>query len=160
MNDDAFIERFAGIYEHSPWVAERAQEHIENAGDLDEVARRMADCVSAAPRSEQLELIRAHPDLAARVAAPLTDASRDEQASAGLDRLTPADFEAFQALNAAYRDRFGFPFVIAVRDRTPAEVLAEFRRRIDNDADTEFRAALGEIHKIARLRLDALEASA
>jgi len=158
MNDDEFIARYAGIYEHSPWVAERACARIDDAANTDEVAARMADCVNAAARSEQLALIRAHPDLAARVAAPLTEASRDEQASAGLDRLTPADFDAFQSLNAAYRDKFGFPFVIAVRDRTPAEVLAEFRRRMDNDAESEFATALAEIHKIARLRLDALGA--
>jgi len=157
MNDDDFRERYGAIYEHSPWVAERARPQIDDRDDIDAVAAAMADSVNASSHDERLALIRQHPELAARVAAPLTSASKDEQASAGLDRCTPDEFDAFRRLNEAYRDKFGFPFVIAVRGRSRDEVLAEFRRRMDNDTSVEFDTAIAEIHKIARLRLAALK---
>lgn len=157
MKDRQLAERLGGIYEHSPWVAERALPEIGDATDAGTIAGRMAAVVDSATRSEQLALIRAHPDLAVCAAEPLTEASRGEQESAGLDRLTPGQFEAFSELNERYRAKFGFPFVIAVRGRSAGQILEEFRRRVDNDPDLEFATALAEIHRIARLRLDALE---
>ncbi len=154
-----FIARFGAIYEHSPWVAEEAAELLDGDSDVEHIAVVMADCVDNAARERQLELIRAHPDLAgkAQVAGELTADSTSEQASAGLDRCSAAEYESFQSLNAAYRNKFGFPFVMAVRDRSREEILAAFEERLGNDPDTEFETALAEIHKIARLRLAAME---
>jgi OHCU decarboxylase len=160
MKEKEFIARFGGIYEHSPWVAERVAPLAENLDDTQQLAALMADCVDNADPERQLELIRAHPDLAgkAQLAGELTAASSEEQASAGLDQCSPAEYERFQALNSAYRDKFGFPFVLAVRGRSRAEILDAFEARLGNDYDVEFETALAEIHKIARLRLEAMKA--
>lgn len=157
MDRSAFIARYGGIYEHSPWVAEQTypQGCGLSAGDLAEV---LAACVDRAPRERQLALIRAHPDLAgnAAVAGELTGASTAEQVSAGIDQCSPAEFDAFQSLNRRYREKFGFPFVMAVRGSNRQEILDAFAARLDNDPETEFEAAMREIHKIARLRLESL----
>ena len=154
----SFVRRFGGIYEHSPWVAERAEPHLDGSEGIDAIARVLADCVDNATVEEQLKLIRAHPDLAGRaqIAGELTEQSSDEQASAGLDRCSPEEYEQFQALNRAYLEKFGFPFVMAVRDRSRAEILVAFEARLGSDTTTEFETALSEIHKIARLRLQAM----
>ncbi len=158
MNAQDFIDRFGGIYEHSPWVAELAAPVIGDPADIDEIARIMADCVDNASRDRQLELIRAHPDLAGRaqIAGELTAASTDEQSSAGLDQCTPEEHARFQSLNDSYHNKFGFPFVMAVRDSTRRQILDTFEKRLENDYDEEFETALVEIHRIARLRLDAM----
>lgn len=159
MTDDLqreeFVNRYGGIYEHSPWVAET----VFDNGDIgDDLAATLRACVDNAPVEKKLALIRAHPDLAGRaaVAGELTASSTEEQASARLDQCTPAELERFQTLNNAYRRKFGFPFVLAVRGRNRQEILEVFAARLDNDADTEFATAIAEIHKIAALRLDAL----
>jgi OHCU decarboxylase len=154
----AFVTRYGGIYEHSPWVAEEAARILDAGADLLTIGRVMADCVDNASTEQQLELMRAHPDLAgkAAIAATLTEASTSEQASAGLDRCTPAEFEKFQSLNTAYRRKFGFPFIMAVRDSTRADILAAFAARLNHATSVEFETALQEIHRIAALRLDAL----
>ena len=159
MDTHDFIAHYAGVYEHSPWVAERVAELAADISDAGRLADLMADCVDNASRERRLELIRAHPDLAgkAQVAGELTEDSTAEQASAGLDRCSPDEFERFQALNAAYHDKFGFPFVMAVRGSSRQEILAAFEERLDNDPELEFETALIEIHKIARLRLEAME---
>ena len=156
---EQFIARYGGIYEHSAWVAERAAPHVADCDDIDAIARVMADCVDNASREQQLALIRAHPDLAgkAQVAGELTPDSTSEQASAGLDQCTADEYRRFQELNQRYHEKFGFPFVMAVRDSGRAEILDAFAARLDNDPDTEFETALAEIHKIARLRLGAGE---
>lgn len=158
MSDADFISRFGGIYEHSAWVAERAAPHVGTSADYDQIARLMADCVDNATVDQQLELIRAHPDLAgkAQVAGELTTASTTEQASAGLDSCTPAEYEQFQTLNERYKEKFGFPYVMAVRNSSRGEILAAFEARLRNDYEVEFETALVEIHKIARLRLEAM----
>jgi len=111
--------------------------------------------VEHSPRSARIELIRAHPDLAgkAAIAGALTPESTREQAAAGLDRLTPAQYERLTRLTAAYRERFGFPFVVCVREHTADSIIAAAERRIDNQPDEEERIAVSEIAKIARLRL-------
>ena len=157
MNRLDFVERYGGVYEHSPWVAEETLSIIGDETDTELLATLMADCVDNASTDRQLALIRAHPDLAPGVATELTRESTIEQASAGLDRCSPEEFERFQALNAGYHEKFGFPFVMAVRDKTRAEILEAFEARLANDYDDEFETALAEIHKIARLRLAALE---
>lgn len=161
MTEREFIMRYGGIYENSPWVAEKAAPLVDGSADIDVIARVMADCVDNASRERQLALICAHPDLAgkAAVAGELTDDSRSEQASAGLDQCSPEEYERFQALNRAYRRKFGFPFVMAVRDCSRAQILAAFESRLENDYDEEFENALLEIHRIARLRLVALGAN-
>ncbi|MDH5455869.1 MAG: 2-oxo-4-hydroxy-4-carboxy-5-ureidoimidazoline decarboxylase [Gammaproteobacteria bacterium] len=158
MDGHDFIARYAGIYEHSPWVAERVAEIASDIDDTSRLAVLMADCVDNADTEQQLALIRAHPDLAgkAQVAGELTEESSDEQASAGLDRCSKVEYERFQALNDAYKEKFGFPFVMAVRNSNRAEILEAFSARLKNDYDTEFETALAEIHTIARLRLEAL----
>jgi len=160
MSKQDFIARYGGIYEHSPWVAEEAAPFFSDDADVESLASVMADCVDNASRDRQLALIRAHPDLAgqASIAGTLTNDSTTEQASAGLDRCTPVEYARFQALNSGYWERFGFPFVMAVRGSTRADILNAFEARLQNDYDEEFETALAEIHKIARLRLAAMEA--
>ena len=155
MSDrDAFVARNGALFEHSPWVAEAAWE----AGPFDSeeaLHAAMVTAVERAPRERRLALIRAHPDLAGRaaIAGELTPDSTREQASAGLDRLTPEEYAAFTKANAAYRERFGFPFVICAREHTKESILAAAEDRLTHDGDEEERVALGEIAKIARLRL-------
>lgn len=160
MDAHDFIARYADIYEHSPWVAERVAPLVTEGDDTEQLAMLMADCVDNASMEQQLELIRAHPDLAGRaqIAGELTAESTVEQASAGLDRCSPEEFERFQRLNEAYRDKFGIPFVMAVRGSNRSQILDAFAARLENDYDLEFETALAEIHKIARLRLDAMGA--
>jgi OHCU decarboxylase len=159
MSQPEFIARYSGIYEHSAWVAEEAAPFVADSTDLDAIAGVMADCVDNASTEKQLELIRAHPDLAgkAQVAGELTADSTSEQSSAGLDQCSAEEYDRFQALNTAYHDKFGFPFVMAVRNSSRTEILEAFGSRLENDPDMEFETALAEIHKIARLRLQAME---
>ena len=161
MKEREFVQRYRGIYEHSPWVAEKAAPLVDDSADVDVIARVMADCVDNASEERQLALIRAHPDLAgkAAIAGSLTDESESEQASAGLDRCSPEEYERFQALNTAYRRKFGFPFVMAVRNCSREQILAAFESRLENDYDEEFENALLEIHRIARMRLVAMGAN-
>ena len=155
-----FVDRYGGIYEHSPWVAQQAEPVVGDSTDIEEIARVMADCVDNASREQRLALIRAHPDLAgkAQVAGELTADSTTEQSAAGLDQCTPGEYQRVQDLNQAYHDRFGFPFVMAVRNSTREQIIEAFESRLSNDHDVEFETALIEIHKIARLRLEAMEA--
>lgn len=157
--ESEFVARYGGIYEHSPWVAEAVA--ADAAGlDVEEISVLMAECVDNAPAERQLALIRAHPDLAgkAQIAGELTADSTDEQASAGLDQCSAEEYAQFQSLNDRYREKFGFPFVMAVRSSSREQILAAFAARLANDATAEFETALQEIHKIARLRLAAMEA--
>ena len=155
MRRDAFIARYGAIYEDSPWVAEAVWE----AGDLGDIAAAMRAAVDTAPEAARMELARAHPDLAGRaaLAGELTKASSAEQAGAGLDRCSPEELTEFHALNTAYKQKFGFPFIVAVTGLTRHDILEQFRRRLENDATTELATAFEQIHKIARLRLEALE---
>lgn len=145
MTRDEFLSRYGGVYEHSPWVAEACWPPPED------LAGAMRAVVDAAPRARKLALIRAHPELATR--AKMAEASVKEQAGVGLDQCTPAEFEAFQRLNAAYNARFGFPFIYAVKGATRAEILAAFEARLRNDPETEFETAIAQIHRIAGFRL-------
>ena len=163
MPPTAFVERFGGIYEHSPWVADAVAAAGVTASDdaPAALAARMAAVVEAAGEPRQLALLRAHPELAGKlaVAGGLTAESQSEQASARLDQCTPDEFARFTALNSAYGAKFGFPFIIAVRGLRRADIIAAFARRLDNSPAEEFRAALDQVHKIARLRLAALPQS-
>jgi adenine deaminase len=148
---DAFVARFGGLYEHSPWVAERAWR--PSFADADELGDALREAMYSASRDEQLALIRAHPDLGERVGV-LTDASAREQAGAGLDRLSREEYERFMATNAAYREKFGIPFVVCVREHTKESILQNAAARLGNTPEQETATALAEIAKIARLRLE------
>ena len=160
MKDSEFVALYGGIYEHSSWVAEEAAGEAGASEDSEQIAAIMADCVDNASTERQLTLIRAHPDLAgkAQVAGELTQDSTTEQSSAGLDRCSADEYAQFQSLNDDYHRKFGFPFVMAVRASTRLEILTAFAARLENDAATDFGPALQEIHKIAMLRLQAMEA--
>ena len=159
MDKHDFIARYGAIYEHSPWVAEQVAAVAAGLDDPAKLAELMADCVDNADTEQQLALIRAHPQLACKVraAGELTEDSTLEQASAGLDKCSKVEFEKFEALNDAYKQKFGFPFVMAVRGSTRQQVLETLSRRLQNDANAEFETALAEVHKIARLRLESME---
>lgn len=160
MDRDEFVAIFGGVFEHSPWVAERAfARGLTDAVDgIAGLHAALYDVVADAGHDAQLDLLRAHPDLAGRLAVKgeLTQASSTEQASAGLDRCTPEEFAAFQELNAAYIGKFAFPFILAVRGMRREDILAVFRRRLENDAKAEFAEALKQVGRIALLRLEAL----
>jgi len=148
-----FVAKFGHIFEHSPWVVERAWERrpFSNVAALH--AAFMAE-VEAAGSAAQRALINAHPELAAKV--ELTEASQSEQMGAGLKQLTPQEFERFAALNAAYREKFGFPFIICVRLNSKASILAAFEARLLHDTAEEREAAIAQIGLIAKLRLQDL----
>jgi len=155
---EAFVARFGGVYEHSAWIAEDSWPACQMAHNAEQLAAIMASTVDSASTRDKLALIRAHPDLAGRlaVAGELTAESSAEQASAGLDQCTPAEFEQFQSLNRTYLDKFEFPFVMAVRGSNRSDILRAFARRVNNSYEQEFATALAEIHKIARMRLEQL----
>nr|WP_255618366.1 allantoinase PuuE [Roseibaca sp. Y0-43] len=157
MDRDAFVARFGGIYEHSPWVAEAA--HGLELGPAHDSAVGLAHAMARAFRSgsddARMQVLRAHPDLAGKLAAAkrLTPESTAEQSSAGLDALTDDERATFQRLNTAYVEKHGFPFIIAVRDNTKDSILAAFHTRIDNDSATEFATACAQVERIGALRL-------
>lgn len=155
MDRAAFVARFGGVFEHSPWIAEAAWDAGRLPDTAEGVHAAMLAVLRAAPPGRQLDLINAHPDLAGRLAmgGGLTADSTAEQASAGLDRCTPGEYMRFTALNDAYKARFGFPFIMAVKGRSRAEILAAFERRIHNTPEEEFATALEQVERIALLRL-------
>ena len=149
-----FTTRFGAVYEASPWVADAVWPHAADLTTAEKMAAAMAEVVDTAPYEKQLALIKAHPQLASRTA--MADASVREQSGAGLDQCSPDEFAAFQRLNAAYNARFGFPFIVAVKGMTRADILAAFEKRLANEPEAEFAEALRQIHRIARFRLDDL----
>jgi 2-oxo-4-hydroxy-4-carboxy-5-ureidoimidazoline decarboxylase len=152
LSDEAFVARFGFLFEHSPWVVERAARRRPFA----DLYAGLMQAVDEASGAERLALVRAHPELAGKAAVDqrLTVESTAEQASAGLDRLTEAEFARFHALNAAYGERFGFPFVICVRQTDKAGILAAMERRLGNAPDAELATAIEEVGEIVRLRLE------
>ncbi len=158
LDREGFLARYGGIYEHSPWIAGEVWDEGAAFDDGEALAGAMAVRVEAAGEAAQLALLRAHPDLAGKLAVrgALTPESTSEQAGAGLDRCSADEFEEFQRLNDAYKARFGFPFILAVKGHDRAGILEAFRRRAGNDLATEIREALDQVHRIARLRLQAL----
>ena len=158
-----FIHRFGGVYEHSPWIAEQLfDEGLTAAFDAPgPLIDGLAEVVARAGPEPQLALLRAHPDLAGKLAVSgdLTEASSSEQAGAGLDRCSPEEFRAFQELNDAYQKKFGFPFIVAVRGLNRQEILERFRARVQNEWDIEFDEALVQVHRIARLRIEQIFSS-
>jgi 2-oxo-4-hydroxy-4-carboxy-5-ureidoimidazoline decarboxylase len=160
LSHDAFIEAFADIYEHSPWVAEKAYDLGLDASfdEVETLHQRMAEILLSASHEAQLALINAHPDLAGKAAVrgELTASSTSEQAGAGIHECSAEEFARFTALNDAYKARFGFPFIKAVKGSNRHQILAAFEQRIHNTPEQEFATALAEINKIALFRLQQL----
>lgn len=157
MELGTFVTRYGSIFEHSPWIAERA--HGLELGPAHDTAAGLHNALArmfrSATREERLGVLRAHPDLAGKLAAAkrLTAESTHEQASAGLDALTDLERETFTRMNTAYVAKHGFPFIIAVRDNTKATILSAFETRVANDTDTEFATACAQVERIAEIRL-------
>ena len=152
-----FVAALGSIFEHSPWVAERAYDGRPFA-NIDALHGAMVAAMRGAQRAEQLALIRAHPELAGRamVRNELTADSTKEQTGAGLTQCTPAEYARLVDLNTRYTAKFGFPFILAVKGYDRQGVIAEFARRVERSADEEFDEALAQIARITRFRLDAL----
>ncbi len=154
LDRDEFVARLGFLFEGSPWIAAQTwpRRPFESVTDLH---RALCETMYGAPQERQVALIQAHPDLVGRaaLAGTLTPQSTQEQASAGLDRLTPDEIATFTRLNARYRERFGFPFVICARENKKESILAGFAARLDHSREQEIATALHEIAKIANLRL-------
>jgi 2-oxo-4-hydroxy-4-carboxy-5-ureidoimidazoline decarboxylase len=155
-----FVREFGAVFEHSPWIAEMTWAKRPFAG-VKQMHETLCDTVKMSGLEKQLALLRAHPDLVGRLAQAnqLTKESAHEQASAGLDRLTPDEVAQFQRNNAAYHERFGFPFIICARLNKKEAILAGFSRRLSHSREQEVKTALEEVYKIAELRLHDLIAS-
>ena len=164
LDKAAFVIRFGEVYEHSPWVAEQV---FDAAGDeffdtrklsAEDLAARFESVFLNVSKQQQLGVLRAHPALAVAPAerGDLTARSSSEQAGAGLDQCTESEFALFQEMNAMYFGRFDFPFIIAVKGRKRQEILDIFRGRLLNSVDEEFQAALQQVCRIARIRIDAI----
>jgi 2-oxo-4-hydroxy-4-carboxy-5-ureidoimidazoline decarboxylase len=153
----AFVQKFGGIFENSPWVAEQAWEKRPFA-TLEELHAAMVTVVKHAPAEKQLALLKSHPDLAGKEAqaGTMTASSVAEQASAGLNALSHDEMLRISDLNVAYKKKFGFPFIIAVRMHTKEGILFEFNRRLQNETQTEFANDLQNVYIITRLRLNKL----
>jgi 2-oxo-4-hydroxy-4-carboxy-5-ureidoimidazoline decarboxylase len=160
MAPQAFLAALSGVFEHSPWIAEGAFAARPFASVI-ALHEAMVNAVKRASGAQRLALLNAHPELAGKQAqaAALTRSSTTEQAGAGLNALNEEEMETIARWNRQYRERFGFPFIIAVRQHSKASIFSEFQRRLANDAETELAACLEQVFVIARLRLDDLVAA-
>lgn len=154
MSREQYLAAIGFLFEHSPWIVESAWDERPFAS-RDDLQVKLLDVVRRAPLERRIALIQAHPDLAGRaaLAGDLTEASTREQASAGLDRMSPDEYLRFHELNNAYKARFGFPFIICVRENTKESILRSFETRLLHECEAEVATALDEIGKIVRLRL-------
>jgi 2-oxo-4-hydroxy-4-carboxy-5-ureidoimidazoline decarboxylase len=157
MDRVAFVEKFGGVFEKSPWVAEKAWE-ARPFSSIEDLHQKMVMVVKYANIDQELSLLRAHPDLAGKEAqaGSMTASSVAEQASAGLNALNREEVERLSSYNAEYKKKFGFPFMIAVRNHTKEGIFALFRQRLRNDTVTELGNGLQQVYNITRLRLDKL----
>lgn len=155
LSDEEFVAMLGEVAEHSPWVVQRTAEKRPFTS-VRGLHTAMMEVLGRASSREQMELICAHPDLAGKAArdGAMTDASVSEQAGAGLDRLSEAEFDRFHELNNAYRSKFGFPFIIAVKGHDKTSILEQFEERLKNDEDEERSEALRQIGDIIRYRLE------
>jgi 2-oxo-4-hydroxy-4-carboxy-5-ureidoimidazoline decarboxylase len=154
LSRDEFVRIVGSVFEHSPWIAEATWPKRPFAS-VEELHRALCQTVADADEEKQVALIRAHPDLVGKLAlaGQLTKESTSEQASAGLDKLSPQEVQLFQANNAAYQAKFGFPFVVCARLNKKEAILSGFKFRLPNSREQEIQTALAEIFKIAELRL-------
>ena len=149
VND--FVDQVGWVFEHSSWVARRAWKHRPFAS-LDDLHKRMTAEVAAASTAEKLALLRAHPDLGAR--ARMSESSTKEQNSAGLDQLTPVEFARLHQYNEAYKSKFGFPFLFAVKGSNKLRIMQALDARVQSSTEDEFQEALQQVYRIARFRLE------
>lgn len=157
MPSEDFVRWLGGVFEHSPWVAEQAAVHRPFPA-IDDLHAQMVHQIQMAGLEAQLTLIRAHPELAGKAAirGELTAESTSEQAGAGLDQCSPDEFARLNQLNQAYREKFGFPFILAVKGYDRAGIISQFERRLGLDLEAELQESLHQIFRIGRFRLDAL----
>ena len=159
MTETQFTERFGGLYERSPWVAESVWSNVNTNQKIDceALATELKSTVDASTDEQKMTLLRAHPELVGKAAVQgeLTPESTDEQSRARLDQCSEEEYEKFQTLNSAYNGKFGFPFIMAVRNSNREEILAAFESRLNNPVEDEFNTALKQVHQIALLRLEA-----
>jgi 2-oxo-4-hydroxy-4-carboxy-5-ureidoimidazoline decarboxylase len=153
LDRETFVAAVGWVFEHSPWVAERAWT-LRPFASVDALHGAMVAQVERAAAEEQLALLQAHPDLGTR--ARVSEASTKEQAGAGLDQLTQQEFERLLALNQAYRDKFGFPFLFAVKGSSKHEILDALERRLRSSREEEYRVALAQVYRIARFRIESV----
>jgi OHCU decarboxylase len=155
MDRKSFMARFGGIFEHSPWIVNEAWEQGVRDGDIEKLKAGFSRVIHDADRDRQVALLRAHPQLASAIASDeeITDESRGEQKSVGLDQCSPAEFDEFNRLNGAYTNKFGFPFIIAVKGLDRDQILEIFRSRLENSPEDEFREALRQVIRIGAFRL-------
>ena len=155
MDKASFLARFGGIFEHSPWIAAQVWEQGLHSGELQELHAAFSKVIRNADREDQLALLRAHPQLASAIASgeELTAESRGEQRGAGLNQCSAAEFEEFEYLNSTYTDKFGFPFIIAVKGLGREQILKSFRARLANTPEEEFTEALEQVIRIGKFRL-------
>ena len=162
MSEAEFVDVFGGVYEHSPWIAKTAfQKGLSSKNNTPSGLSETLQVVVADAEHQQLfDLINAHPDLAGKAAVDgkLTEESTSEQSGAGIDQCTVEEFEKFQSYNSTYKEKFGFPFIMAVKGSNRHLILEAFEQRIKNDEKTEFNQAITEINKIAKFRLEAIAA--
>jgi 2-oxo-4-hydroxy-4-carboxy-5-ureidoimidazoline decarboxylase len=160
QDQERFVSAFAAIYEHSPWVAENAWQarSSDDLATFGAVAAAMTHAVERASETAQTYLLKAHPELASKasLAGELTESSTKEQRSAGLEACSPKELQKLRELNASYRARFGFPFIVAVTGLTRSDILAAMEMRCGAMALSERREALNQVHKIAEIRLKAM----
>jgi 2-oxo-4-hydroxy-4-carboxy-5-ureidoimidazoline decarboxylase len=153
LDPHAFVEQVGWVFEHSPWVAQRTLP-LRPFEDVQSLHRKMTTTMSEASEAEQLALLQAHPDLGTR--ARMSEASVGEQAGAGLDHLTQAEFDELHSLNSGYKQKYGFPFLYAVKGSTKHDILAALRERLERSRTDEFHEALNQVTRIARFRLESL----
>lgn len=160
LKEAEFVARYGALYEHSPWIAQSAWKYFSSQDSItiDALKEQLKTVVQNASKDQQLDLLNEHPELAGKAAinGELTAESTEEQACARLDLCTQVQFDRFHELNTQYNEKFGFPFILAVRGRSRVDILAAFEKRINNSVETEFDMALEQVHQIASLRLDAL----
>ena len=155
-----FISLFESIYEHSDWVIKSVIEDKFNIPNtLSELRSAMKKVVNKSSENLRLKLLRAHPELGIKKnqLSSLTESSQEEQKSAGLDQCSEEEYEEIKSLNKSYKEKFQFPFIIAVKGLSRLDIIKSMKKRVDNNYEEEFLTAINEVHKIAKIRLDALE---
>jgi OHCU decarboxylase len=160
MEKTEFVATFGGVFEHSPWIAGAVWD-LGLTGRHDTAAglhQPFWEVIRQSGREEKLALLRSHPELAVGVVSDeqLTESSQSEQRGAGLDRCSPEEFSEYQKLNACYREKFGFPFIMAVKGCNRHDILESFRARLENTGDEEFQVAVEQVIRIGRFRIDSL----
>ena len=154
LSRNEFVETFTNIFEKTTWIAEKLYNQ-KPFDSFENLRSKMLEIFETASKETQLKILKAHPDLADKVTVNLlTTNSRTEQSNAGLDQCSEEEFNEFKNLNKAYKQRYGFPFIIAVKGKNKIEILNEFKKRISNSVDNEFNGALLQVSKIANLRLN------